>query len=401
MKAKWLSLALVGALVLSVAGCGGGGGSQASAEDEFKKGQEWAKKVGMDIMDEPVDVIYEKAKKEGKVVVYSISSRIKKVKASFEKKYPGVTVEAYDLSTNELLEKFGREYKSGIRNADLVHIKDQHGEIYNNYVKRGIFHNYYPADICKHIDEKYRKYAMPLYIELNQWFYNTQKYPDAPPIDSWWDLTRPEWKGKFLMNNPLDNISTMAILTALVQNSEDLAKDYKREFGEEIKLSDGCKNAGEELIKRLAANKPVYIHSSDEIVQNVGTPDQADPPVGYASSSKMRQVKDKGYTMNVMTKILPTTGIPAQNNLYIANECQHPYAAKLLLRWMLGEADGKGEGFKPFNTLGGWPVRDDVELAKGSTPLKDIPLWPDDPEYIYQHISEMNDFWLSVQDAGK
>ena len=47
---------------------------------------------------------------------------------------------------------------------------------------------------------------------------------------------------------------------------------------------------------------------------------------------------------------------PAINTLYVVGECEHPNAAKLLIRFMMGGADGDVSGYKYFNTLGGWPV---------------------------------------------
>ena len=38
-------------------------------------------------------------------------------------KYPGIEVEPFDISTNELLEKVTREYDAGQHVADVVHIK--------------------------------------------------------------------------------------------------------------------------------------------------------------------------------------------------------------------------------------------------------------------------------------
>jgi iron(III) transport system substrate-binding protein len=51
------------------------------------------------------------AKKEGKVVIYSITSRIANAAAAFEKKY-GIKVEAYDLHDYELVEKVSKEVRS-------------------------------------------------------------------------------------------------------------------------------------------------------------------------------------------------------------------------------------------------------------------------------------------------
>ena len=42
-------------------------------------------------------------------------------------------------------------------------------------------------------------------------------------------------------------------------------------------------------------NDPVFISSSSEMVEAVGTRGQERPPLAYASSSKMRERKEKGY----------------------------------------------------------------------------------------------------------
>ena len=378
-------------IVVSVLGCISCSKKPAAQNSQTS---EWAKKVEL-YKDETPEELYEKAKKEGNVVVYSISARMKKVKESFEKQYPGVTLEVYNLPTNEVLEKISREYDSGIRAADVIHIKDQDGSLYLDYVQKGKFHNYKPADIIKHIDPKYCERAMPFYMELNEWFYNDEAYPDGPPITSWWDLTKPEWKGRVLVTNPLDNHSHMCIYVGLVLDADALADDYKRVFGEEITLH-GTENAGYEFLKRFMENDPVFISSSSEMVEAVGTRGQERPPLAYASSSKMRERKEKGYALQVVSQITPHTGLSGLNTLYVVNEAPHPAGAKLLIRWLMGEADGKGEGFKPFNTIGGWPLRDDVK-AVDPIPLSDINIQDIDKTEIYYKLRDVSDFWLSIQ----
>ena len=378
-------------IVVSVLGCISCSKKPAAQNSQTS---EWAKKVEL-YKDETPEELYEKAKKEGNVVVYSISARMKKVKESFEKQYPGVTLEVYNLPTNEVLEKISREYDSGIRAADVSHIKDQDSSLYLDYVQKGKFHNYKPADIIKHIDPKYCERAMPFYMELNEWFYNDEAYPDGPPITSWWDLTKPEWKGRVLVTNPLDNHSHMCIYVGLVLDADALADDYKRVFGEEITLH-GTENAGYEFLKRFMENDPVFISSSSEMVEAVGTRGQERPPLAYASSSKMRERKEKGYALQVVSQITPHTGLSGLNTLYVVNEAPHPAGAKLLIRWLMGEADGKGEGFKPFNTIGGWPLRDDVK-AVDPIPLSDINIQDIDKTEIYYKLRDVSDFWLSIQ----
>jgi iron(III) transport system substrate-binding protein len=175
-----------------------------------------------------------------------------------------------------------------------------------------------------------------------------------------------------------------------------MAADYQKVFGEAIKLSPNCPTAGHEFLKRLAGNDIVYFGSNDEVCEAAGIPGQKPPTmVGYAASSKLRKNITDGWVM-APANISPANSLTNTNNLYIVNECPHPAAAKLLLRFMMGESDGTADGYKPFNVLGAWPVRDDIEPEAGSQPLNEILLWNGDPVYLYKNLPEIRDFWLSL-----
>ena len=390
MKKRLFVLFVVLLCVLGFSACG----KKAASKGMQNEITGWAKDVEL-YKEETPEQLYEKAKKEGAVVIYSIAGRMRNVKESFEKQYPGITLEIYALPTNEVLEKLSREYDSGIRTADVIHIKDQDHSLYLDYVQKGKLHNYKPADIIKHIDPKYCRYAMPFFMELTEWFYNDEAYPDGPPITSWWDLTKPEWNGRVLLINPLDNHSHMCIYAGIVLNADAFADDYKRVFGEEITLH-GTENAGYEFLKRFMENDPVFIGSNAELAEAVGIRGQEHPPVAFAASSRMRDRADKGYALQVIPQITPNTGLAGLNTLYIVNEAPHPAGAKLLIRYLMGEADGKGEGFKPFNTIGGWPLRDDITPVD-PLPLSDINIPDLDRTEIYHKLRDVSDFWLSLQ----
>ncbi len=356
---------------------------------------DWAEENKMNDGSQTVEELYELAKLEGEVVFYSISSRSGKVATSFMEQYPGINAIAYDISSDELMEKITREYDAGIRNADLIHCKDLDGSVYIEQVGSGMFHNYYPDDIVKSIQNpEHAEYSMPLYWELNQWFYSSALYDEAP-VDSWWDLTKDEWRGNLLMQNPISNRNYTAVFTSFLQHAEELEADYERVFGEPITYTSGRENAAYELVYRLFNNDPIFTSSSDEVCESVAGAGVTEKKLGYGASSKVRKNKDNGWTL-VPINILPSTGIPNPNNLYIVDNSLHPNAAKLLLRWMVGEADGQGKGFDPFNTLGGWSVRENVPLAEGSTPLEELHIWSFDPMFIYDNIQDMEDFIIML-----
>ena len=404
---KLFALILALAMVLSLAACGGKEEApaetpnapaetpaetpEAPAESDLT---EWEQFANIYATDETDEELYKQAIAEGgKVTFYSISSRCTKVADAFMAKYPEIECTPFDISTNELLEKVTREHEAGQKVADVVHIKDQDGSMYLEYVANKVFYNYKPADIFAHIDPSLTATATPLYTELTQLFYNTEVY-DESPITNIWQLTEPQWKGKITMQNPLDNLSWGSWITGFCVGEEPdkLAAAYKELYGEELVLSDGCENAGFEFLKRLHANDPIYCASSDESAEAVGTPGQSDPPVGFTASSKLRKAEENGWVF-APVNLVPNTGIPAINTLYVVEGCEHPAAAKLLIRFMMGGIDGDTSGYKPFNTLGGWPVRDDIEPAEGSVPLSEVNVAHFDAEEIYMNYNTVRDFW--------
>lgn len=389
---KWLAGFLAVTMLFSLTACGSKEEQPAETEGELT---EWEQKANIFATDETDEELYQQAIEEGgTVTLYSISSRCGKVAEAFMAKYPELKCESFDISTNELLEKVTREHEAGQYVADVVHIKDQDGSLYNEYVKNKVFYLYQPADIFSHIDSQYTDTATPLYIELTQLFYNAEAYPDGSPITNIWQLTEPQWQGKIMMQNPLDNLSWGSWITGFCVGEvpDQLAAAYKELYGEDLVLSEGCANAGYEFLKRLHDNKPTYTSSSDEIAESVGTPGQSDPPVGFSASSKLRKNEDNGWVL-APVNLYPTTGIPAINTLYVVEGCQHPAAAKLLIRFMMGGIDGDTSGYEPFNTLGGWPVRDDIEPAEGSVPYAEMNVSPFDPDEIYVNYNTVRDFW--------
>lgn len=58
------------------------------------------------------------AKKEGQVVIYSVSSRIAKLVDGFKEKY-GIEIVGFDMPSDLQIEKLRREHKAGIHSVDV------------------------------------------------------------------------------------------------------------------------------------------------------------------------------------------------------------------------------------------------------------------------------------------
>ena len=410
------TLTIVMMLLLIISACSGCGAAPSSAPQAQDPSQtdsqppepsqtepavpaqpSWAEENGLYI-DESPDELYKRALEQegGKVVIYTASSRHAKVKEAFEKEYPGMELIAYNISTGELVEKLRTEYESGLRTADIVQSKEVNGEYVREFFSKGILHNYQPASIYGDVDAEFTRNVTPFFVELSAWFYNDAAYPDGAPIDSWWDIIRPEWSGKVIFQDPTSSPSYMTLLAMLTHDdvAAQLAASYKDEFGEDIVLADDEPNAGYAWIKRFLKTDYTLASSADETVEAVGTTAGTDL-VGYSASSKIREREGSmPYLQADMANFAPALGVYGLNFLSIVNEAEHPNGAKLYIRYVMGGEDGKGEGFNPFNTLGAFPVRPETPVVEGSLPLSDIPLFECDYDYVFENMTKVSDYWL-------
>lgn len=366
---------------------------QSSAASSTEVVSNWAEEVGLGL-DETSEELYQKALDEegGKVTIYSISGRMARVKESFEKDYPGMVLEVYDINSNDLSTKLKTEYDANIRTADVIHSKEQTGEYVKNFFDKGILHNYQPESIFGNVDEEYTKDVTPLYVESDWWFYNESVYSEVP-VSNWWDFTKPEWKGRFVLQDPTSTVSYMALFTTMVQHADEMEEAYKEAFGEDIFLAEDEPTAGHALIKRILANDPVIFESNNEVIQAVGEGTTSEL-VGYTPSSKLREKADKGWNIGAANdNFQPQSGVNFLNFVAVVDEAPHPSGAKLLIRYLLGDEDGNGNGIQPFNTVGGWPVRPETTLAEGNLALEDLDLWELNYDYVYRNLQEVQDYW--------
>ncbi|QAA32356.1 extracellular solute-binding protein [Clostridium manihotivorum] len=340
---------------------------------------------------ESVDQLYEQAKKEGKVVVYSTSARANDAKKSFEKKYPGVKVEVSKLKSDEMMNKVTSEEDAGTYNPDVIITKEVSGAVEEEMVKQGRYIKYLPEDIASHVDEpfKTKSPAYANYIEFRTVFYNTDDFKEAP-IKNWWDLTTAEWKGKVYAVDPLSSPAFMDLYTTMVINSDDMAKAYKEKFGKDITLN-GTENAGYEFIKELFQNGLVALKGSDDVLDAISK--SGNKAVGISVSGDMSKIKEKNWHVNAIYDIKPKTSVPDPGYLYLAKNAPHESAGKLFTRWIMGEADGKAAGADQFNTIGSWVPRNDVQ-SKNDIKFEDLKLWDFDGEKLYKTAPKVRDFWI-------
>ncbi|OPZ63700.1 MAG: hypothetical protein BWY85_01565 [Firmicutes bacterium ADurb.Bin506] len=344
--------------------------------------------------------VYEAAKKEGKVVIYTSSSRTISLKEEFESLYPGVTLEVYELGSTGAIEKVEREQLAGVYNADVLHASGYASQLYLLANKNMIF-PFYPPELSSVVPKEFREPLVAQRYESRAIFYNSKVYPKCP-INSWWDLTKPEWKNKIAIVDPVTDASSLDLITTIVLNADSLAADYQKVFGKPIKLT--TPNAGYELLKGILANNPKIYARHTDLIKFVGDPTSTNPPIGisipFSSLSYAEDPARGGLKLLAATDISPAIGLLYPSLMNITYKAPHPNAAKLLIKYLFGTP--KGElGMRPFFVVGNWAARTDMVeepvheyLPDLKLPLNSLKFWLMDPVGIWETSAEVQDWWM-------
>jgi len=330
------------------------------------------------------------AKKEGKVVIYSVSSRIFKIKEKFQEKY-GIEIIAYDTPPDIQLEKLRRDRKQNIYQVDVIYNNDI-ADINQEFLPHNLIWNFVPDTVADDLNENEKNPVLVQRWTSRIFIYNNKQYPDSPPIDNIWDLTRPEWEGKFVLPNPIGTTTAVNAIETILQHHQEMAEAYEAEFGEKLTISPelrqimqknpllGEPNAATEWLYRLIRNKPIFTTSSDEASDRVG---YFKEPLGMTTFSKIRWVNQGKYQWQPLYNLKPIVGVAYPTTLTIADRAPHPNAAKLLIRFMMEE------GFEPWNVAGDYAARQSI-MEKQVKDFKipkfdDLNIWSVDPEYVYDN----------------
>jgi iron(III) transport system substrate-binding protein len=358
--------------------------------------QEWLKKAELGAY-EPRSYdekqLYEKAKLEKEVAVYSYSSRVHQFGKTFESQFPGIKVNGFDMDSTEIVTKVLAEQKAGNFVADVIFLKDP-ATVHHELLQKGLAFTYVPPDLKPVIPDRFQKPFLVHHVSLDVLIYNTEANKTAP-VQSLWDLTKPEWRSRVIFSDPVKMPEFIEVLATVVQHGDEMAKEYQRVFGKPIQLSSGVKNAGYEWIFRILKNDAIIAGSTNDVSNAVGQPGQAKPPVGITAFSRLRdKEKNPKLAFDVGYDVKPVLGIATEVVIAIVNQAKHPNAAKLITRWMMGDEKG-GQGYKPYFVLGDVPVRTDQPAPKGSRTLGQMNVWMADPAYVWDYGQEIRDFWLA------
>jgi iron(III) transport system substrate-binding protein len=348
----------------------------------------WEKEANLTAHETP-EQLYAAALNEETLVVYSTSTRMLDVAASFQKQYPGLTVRVVDIREDEMYAKLREDFEGGSIMCDVVCSADGRGVMVNEFIPQGVVYKYAPFDIADKMIDTGEDALLMLVSEASMLYYN-DTYSDAPPVTNWWELSAEAWRGKVTMPNPARSLTTMAVFGTFIKESDAMAAAYEAYYGKPLALNDG-ESAGEAFVRMLVENDAMIVNSSDEVADAVGAPGTASEALGIMVSSKMR-LKSIGYNLHYCDPMEPFDGVATPVNIMMAGGAKNVNAAKLFIRWVLGETDGQGDGYKPYLQSGAWSMRKDV-LAETPIMQEGLELIYIDREYIYSHKDEIASLW--------
>lgn len=327
------------------------------------------------------------AKKEGKVVVYSATSRISKAGEAFEKKY-GIKVESTNLKDFELIEKISKESSTGVTGADFVLIQDG-GRVMGELVNLGYLYSYVPPTLENVIPKNYQD---PLaFCIINKVFIFNNEDTTKEPFDNIWALTTPKWRGKFQFKQPFQESVNSNFLTMLTKPeiADKIAKAYKDYFGKEITLT--TPNAGYEWIKAIFTNDLIVTTSDTKTAESVGIKGQhKEENAGLFVYNKLRYVKSKNLALQAMYNVDPFCGFYYSIYALMSSNAQNPAAAKLFIEFLFTE-----EGFKPWSeNIGTYSTNPNIEIDESDHPISfwEKILIHEDPTYCFENRAKVEEF---------
>jgi len=326
---------------------------------------------------------------EGELLVYANSSKIESSAEGFMEKYPGIKVQAFDLGGDDVLLKTLEEQKAGAFTGD-VWASSGGAELVGNVLPNGYVWRFMPSTVVDVISEEFTQPLLMGRLGTSVFAYNSE-LNDTCPVTNVWEFTNPEWKGKFFIEDPLNDASTLSKLLTFVGHPEEMKAAYVALYGEEPVLDEDTPDAGWLWLKRFAQNGPIPQPGGDEVDEAFATPGMTDSFMALTSYSNMADVMEGNLAFEPCWGIAPMLGVQSQSYLGIINQAPHPNAAKLWIAWQVSE-----EGRDPWAKFGTFFTDSTYVVPEGQTLLEDMMkiTWFIDEQFAYDHLLEARDFYL-------
>ncbi len=354
-----------------------------TAKEEWLKANQLGK---FDTGEQDWAAIEAAAKKEGSVIVYANSSKIAKAAEMWAEKYPDIKLEGYDLGGDDVLSKTIGEQESSLFVGD-VWFSSGGAELYGSVLPKEYVWRFVPSGLK--VPEELTQPLLVSRFGTTLLAYNSE-LNETCPVTNLWELTQPEWKGKVVIEDPLNDASTLSKLITIAFHADDMKAAYKELYGKDPELDADTPDAGWLWLKRFAQNGPIPQPGGDEVDSAFATPGMSDSLLAFTSYSNYPDVEDGNLAFEPCWGAKPVVGIQNQSYLGILNQAKHPNAAKLFIRFVM--EDGKD----PWAKYGTYFALTDYEVPEGMKTLDEIRTmtWMLNEKYAYDNMVKARDFYL-------
>jgi len=290
------------------------------------------------------------------ITLYTSESqdKVNEMKADFEKRAAGTTLNIYRSGTQVVIGKLQAEIQAGAVQADLIWMADI--DFFAQLSRRNLLQAYTPPE-AERAPAKFR-YEGGRYHEVRLIFntvgFNTLRVTGRPT--SWKDLADPRFKGKVGMASPFYSGAAFSTLGTLVPHQA----------------------FGWEFFRRLKDNGVVVEQSNGTVAQKLAT---GEFQIASVVDFFLRDMKAKGSPVD---HVWPREGaVLIPTPIGIVQGTKNPAAAQAFLRYLYS-ADGQ----KLFVQQGYVPVLPGIEGPTGMPPEK-LDILPTDEAYISTHREEL------------
>ena len=150
------------------------------------------------------------AKEEGSVIIYANSSKIAKAADIWNELYPDIKIEGYDLGGDDVLAKTLGEQQARLFVGD-VWFSSGGADVIGNVLPHEYIWRFVPKELEDTIDPAFTNPLLVSRLGTTLLCYNTE-LNDRSPITNIWQITEPEWYRKVVVEDPLNDASTMSKL---------------------------------------------------------------------------------------------------------------------------------------------------------------------------------------------
>lgn len=246
----------------------------------------------------------EAAKREGKVVWYTVTGESQELARSFEKKYPSVKVEVIRGTVFPLLNRIMTEAKAGNPYYDVVR---QSAFAMQLLLQKGMIQPYDSAERKFYPQDAKDKSGYWTSTDENYFVigYNTKMVSPGEAPRDWAELLDPKWRGKIAIDPDL----------------------YILYGGLETRWG---RERAEEYFKKLSRQDIQFRKGNTLIAQLIVA---GEYPLGFVYAHRVEILKGQGAPfdwVSTMNPIVTTLG-----PIGFASKAQHPNAGKLLIDYLL------------------------------------------------------------------